>query len=120
MNTHPLSSKISLRFFLSVIAVSMLGLFLPALHAEHDHDHLFVTIDRDLGYDPDSEIHKVQVSTATRSYIVTLHGLFAAVADHVGKQGRISIDNRDTWTHFAIVGHNAPAARIHTVKRIVE
>jgi hypothetical protein len=121
MNTHICSSKVgSLRSFLSIFALLMLGLVSPALHAEHDHDHLFVTIDRDLGYDSDSEIHKVQVSTTTRSYIVTLHGVFAAVADHVGKQARISIDSRDTWTHFAIVGHKAPAARIHTVKRIVE
>lgn len=62
----------SLRSFVSVIALSVLGLLLPTLHAEHDHDHLLVTIDRDLGYDPDAEIHKVQVSTATRSYVVTL------------------------------------------------
>ena len=119
MNTHPLSSKISLRSFLSVIALSMLGFSLPALHAEHDHDHLFVTIDRDLGYDPDSEIHKVQVSTTTRSYIVTLHGTLRAISDHVGKQARISIDHHDTWTHFALVDHPG-AVRIHTVKRIVE
>lgn len=119
MNTHPLSSKISPRSFLSVIVLSMLGLFLPTLHAEHDHDHLLVTIDRDLGYDPDAEIHKVQVSTATRSYIVTLHGTIAAIRDHVGKQARISIDHHDTWTHFALSDHPR-AVRIHTVKRILE
>lgn len=117
--THTHSSKISLRSFLPVIVLSILGFFIPTLHAEHDHDHILVTIDRDLGYDSDSEIHKLQVSTTTRSYVITLHGTLAAIRDHIGKQARISIGSNDTWTHFAIPTHQG-AVRIHTVKRIVE
>jgi len=119
MNTRIRSVKISLGSFLRIVAVALVSLLVPALHAEHDHDHLLVTINRDLGYDPDAEIHKLQVSTATRSYIITLHGTLAAIPDHVGKQARISIGSNDAWTHFAIPTHKG-AVRIHTVKRIAE
>ena len=120
MNTHTSpSKKISQRFFLSAALLAFLSIFAPALHAEHEHDHILVTIDKDFGYDSDSEIHKVQVSTATRSYIVTLHGTHAAIADNIGRQARISISSNDTWTHFAIPNFRG-AVRIHTVKRLVE
>lgn len=119
MNTHTHSNKIGLGSFVRIVALALLSLFATNLHAEHDHDHLLVTIERDLGYDPDAEIHKLQVSTATRSYIITLHGTLTAIPDHVGKQARISIGSNDTWTHFAIPTHKG-AVRIHTVKRIVE
>ncbi len=119
MNTHTPPNKISQRLFLSAIMLALLSLFAPALHAEHDHDHLFVTIEKDFGYDSDSEIHKLQVSTTTRSYIVTLHGTLAAIPENIGRQARISISSNDTWTHFAIPNFRG-AVRIHTVKRLAE
>lgn len=99
--------------------MALLSIFAPTLQAEHDHGHILVTIEKDFGYDSDSEIHKLKVSTATRSYIVTLHGTLAAIADSVGSQARISITSNYTWTHFAIPNFRG-AVRIHTVKRLVE
>lgn len=118
MNTNKLHGAIRLRSFLVSLLLAALG-FLPtaSVQAEHDHDHIFVTLVKNFGYDSDSEIHKVQVSTGNNSYIISLHGTLSTIAGHMGERARISVNSKGVWTDFAVVDHRG-SARIHTVKRL--
>lgn len=111
------SLSCSLRRFLAVLILVCLAVIWPAaVQAEHDHDHVFVTIDEYLGYDSDAEISKVRVSTSSVTYIISMHGSLRALADHEGEQARVSLSS-GAWKYIAVPGHDG-AVRIHSVKRL--
>lgn len=111
-------NQLNFRQFLCCFAAIVIG-FVAATpaRAAHDHGHIYPTIDKYLGYDADSDISKVQVSTANATYILTLHGSLKALAGSAGGRARISVSAKGSWTHFAIDGHKT-ALRIHTTKRL--
>lgn len=88
----------------------------PIAQAGHEHDHQFVTITEYLGYDSDSEISKVIVSTGSESYLITMHGRLRALETRSGSKGRISVTSNGRWTHFAVSGYEG-VLRIHTAQR---
>ena len=106
----------------SYLAACLLALFvstIPAnVEAAHKHDHIWLTITADLGYDSETGMTQVRAEATDGSqYLITLHGYLRHIESHVGRTGeaRISVNQNGRWTHLAIEQHGG-SVRIHRVR----
>lgn len=93
----------------------MLAVFISPAKAEHDHDHIYVTIVDYLGYQKEAEDYVVKVKRVVdgEAYYYYLHFLDDAVKylrGHEGERLQISLDGK-TWARAALGKH--PVVKIH-------
>ena len=104
-----------------VCLLSVLGVFRPtSAHAEHDHDHIYVTMVEYVGYDRDSEhyIIKVRRLVEGEAFYYYLHflGRISSLRGHEGERMQISLtgDGRE-WARLSFGDHGT--WKIHARER---
>ncbi len=91
--------------------LAMLGVFRPtAAQAEHDHDHIYVTMVDYVGYDKSAEHYIIKVKRVVEGeafyYFLHFLGNVSSLRGHEGERMQISLaGDAGTWARLSFGDH---------------